>query len=401
MPTHVWRGDGREFNADGRVLLDWAVLSTALCLEAAEWTRTGDGDHSRVHSLYLFLMRFFDDEQLQPASMFDYERLVREHLRSRTWDSSADRRHLDEIRRAAPVVGAFRGLLSADSGSEYASDREALGRRTAAWADATAVENATTVPGPEPAPPCELCAVMSTSLQLPVGLAEVDCVSSFDPHDMYFSARVVHCEQCGRAWLMGYYEVDLEVDPQAEWGERHFVWVELSTVDLYRIAASSGQRSLDLTKFEERKGVPAQTATDAGPTPLEPTAVRGASRSKNNPITIDPNDPRNAVETPMSDFRATVLLTRGILTVDDILTMIENGDVIVPVAEPYVQPETWDEIAEQAEGGTPFGHLGDLDPEGRLRAAYLKKVVENGLAAAAADRAAAGEAPVEETVEGD
>ena len=72
---------------------------------------------------------------------------------------------------------------------------------------------------------------------------------------MYVSARVVHCEQCGRAWLKGYYEGDLEVDPQAECGERHFVWVELSTVDLYRIAASSGQRSLDLTKFEARKAV--------------------------------------------------------------------------------------------------------------------------------------------------
>lgn len=126
--------------------------------------------------------------------------------------------------------------------------------------------------------------------------------------------------------------------------------------------------------------------------------------SKDNPITSDPNDPRNAVEPPLSEMRARVLIARGILTIDDVITMIENGDVIVPVAEPYVQPETWDEIAEQAEGGTPFGHLGDLDPEGRLRAAYLKKVVENGLAAAAADRDAAeeapiGEAPVEETVE--
>lgn len=127
--------------------------------------------------------------------------------------------------------------------------------------------------------------------------------------------------------------------------------------------------------------------------------------SKDNPITSDPNDPRNAVEPPLSEMRARVLIARGILTIDDVITMIENGDVIVPVAEPYVQPETWDEIAERAEGGTPFASLQHLgDTEGRLRAAYLKKVVENGLAAAAADREAAGElpateAPAEETVE--
>jgi len=155
---------------------------------------------------------------------------------------------------------------------------------------------------------------------------------------MYVSARVVHCEQCGRAWLKGYYEGDLEVDPQAECGERHFVWVELSTVDLYRIAASSGQRSLDLTKFEARKAVPAQAATDAGPAPLAPAAEGGPTMSKDSPITSDPNDPRNAVEPPLDEMRARVLIARGILTIDDVITMIENGDVIVPVAEPYVQP---------------------------------------------------------------
>ena len=60
--------------------------------------------------------------------------------------------------------------------------------------------------------------------------------------------------------------------------------------------------------------------------------------SKDSPITSDPNDPRNAVEPPLDEMRARVLIARGILTIDDVITMIENGDVIVPVAEPYVQP---------------------------------------------------------------
>lgn len=423
MPAHVWRSDGSEFNADDRVLLDWAVLSTALCREAAEWTQAGDGDQGRVHALYLFLTQFLRDNQLLPTSMFAYEQPVSEHLQARKWDSSADHAHMDEIRRAAPVVAAFRGLLSADSGNEYELDLDALAQRTRAWIDSNEVSIESFTPESEPIPPCELCAVLLTGRERPAEITVTDRATSFRSHDMYFSATTEHCSRCGRTWLQGYYEVD--INPIAEWGERHFVRAELSTLDLYRIAASDGQHSLELTEFEARKARPTETAADTknatrttvaegGPTMNDDVPTTEArhpdnwrspnadrwSEKRDHSWASDPNDPRNAVEPPLDEMRARVLIARGILTVDDVITMIENGDVIVPLAEPYVQPETWDEIAERAEGGTPFGSLVHLgDPEGRLRAAYLKKVVENGLAAAAADRAAAGGAPAEETVE--
>ncbi len=128
MPQVAVDLNGNEFDRDGRLLVDWAVLSTAFCRETRDWLLRG-GDEERAHMAWLMLCQFVREEGLAPGSMFDYSADVADSLVSvnRT-DAAIDRDAAlrREIRLAVPVVVEFRMLLSADSNRERAADIERL-----------------------------------------------------------------------------------------------------------------------------------------------------------------------------------------------------------------------------------------------------------------------------------
>ena len=76
-----------------------------------------------------------------------------------------------------------------------------------------------------------------------------DCTSSFHPVRTYFSVGLVRCQSCGSIWLLGYYEDFDELDPQAEWGRRTWIWRPLTPEEVAQIAAAAGTGALDLDTF--------------------------------------------------------------------------------------------------------------------------------------------------------
>lgn len=274
MPVHALDQHGQEPNAEARILLDWAVLSTALCREAAAWKGDDRSGQPRVHALYLTLQQFLDAEDLRPQSSFDYAALVTDHLHARPWEDSLARGHIEEVRNAGPVVDAFRVLLSADTGREYDSDLTRLREAAAAWVGVPATQAKTS----SDAPSCPVCDGMTAHTKNDE-LTESDCAASFTQIETYFSATRRHCRHCGRDWLIGYYEVD--DDPLAEWGQRHFIIAELTPLDLYRIAINDGRSSLDIRAFEARMR---SLAARRQPTPAADEPDTSSASEQNAPV---------------------------------------------------------------------------------------------------------------------
>jgi len=89
-----------------------------------------------------------------------------------------------------------------------------------------------------------------TASPLDDGLDQLlECTSSFQPINSYFSVHVMRCRSCGALWLSGYHE-DFDARPvEAEWGVRTWIWRPLNADHVARIEASRGTQSLDLEVF--------------------------------------------------------------------------------------------------------------------------------------------------------
>lgn len=171
--------------------------------------------------------------------------------------------------------------LGAERAAPYLAERPESGAATSAEAP-PATENAepTVEPprGPEhdvAGPGCEKCVAALNSFG-DQHLRRTDVASSFRRKFFYFSAELFGCGDCATTWLRGYYEDDSR-NPDAEWGERHFIVNRMTPRQVEAIDSAAGSRSLDIDDFAAEHSA-GRTVAPSAPNPDRVVRMRELRR---------------------------------------------------------------------------------------------------------------------------